>query len=90
MKDFNSQSLATPAKKGEQFFSMILAIKKAFDLMGNDIVELSREDESLKNKISSYVEKWLEESKAKLLKEIGDEKRANLIMYKNHRQKNLK
>ena len=86
MKDFNSQSLATPDKKGEQFFSMILAIKKAFDLMGNDIVELSREDESLKNKISSDDEKWLEESKVKLLKQIDDEKKANLILYRMQKQ----
>ena len=28
LKDFNSQFFATPAKKGEQLFSMILAIKK--------------------------------------------------------------
>ena len=58
--------------------------------MGVDMVEISTENEALKNKIGSYVEKWLEESKTKLLKDIGDEKRANLIMYKNHRQKNLK
>ena len=57
LKDFNSQSLATPAKKGEPLFSMMLAIKKAFDLMGDDMVELSTEHESLKNKKSSYVEK---------------------------------
>ena len=63
MKDFSSQSLATPAKRGEQLFSMMLAIKKAFDLMGDDMVELSTEDESLKNKKGSYVEKWLDESK---------------------------
>ena len=48
--------------------------------MGDDIVELSTENDASKNKIGSYVEKWLEESKAKLLKQIDDEKRANLIM----------
>ena len=56
------------------------ANKKASDLRGNDIVELSTESESLKNKIGSYDEKWLEESKAKLLKQINDEERANLVM----------
>ena len=35
----------------------MLEIKKAFDLMGDDIVALSTENESLKNKIGSYVEK---------------------------------
>ena len=34
----------------------------------------------LKNKIESYDEKWLEESRAKLTKQIDDRKRANLIM----------
>ena len=80
LKDFNSQSLTTQAKKGEQLVSMMPAIKKAFDLMGDDIVNLSTENDALKNKIGSYDEKCLEESKAKLLKQIDDEERANLIM----------
>ena len=48
--------------------------------MGDDIVELSAENESLKNHIGDYDEKRLQESKVKLFKEIDDEKRANLIM----------
>ena len=36
---------------------MMLAIKKAFGLMGHLIVELSTENESLKNEIGSYNEK---------------------------------
>ena len=80
LKDFHSQSLTTQAKKGEQLVSMMPAIKKAFNLMGDDIVELSVENESLKNQIGDYDEKWLQESKAKLLKDIDDEKRANLII----------
>ena len=80
IKEINSQSLPTQAKKGEQLVSMMPAIKKAFNLLGSDIVELSTENDALKNKIGSYDEKWLEESKAKLLKQIDDEKRANLIM----------
>ena len=52
---FNSQTLVTQAKtKGEQFVSMIPAIEKAFDLMSDDIEELSKENESLKNKIGSW------------------------------------
>ena len=50
--------------------------------MGNDIVEISTENESSKNKMGSSNEKRLEESKAKLLKQIDDEKRANLIMFR--------
>ena len=69
LKEFNSQSLATQAKKGEQLVSMMPAIKKAFNSMGDDIVELSTENDALKNKIGSYDERWLEESKLKLLKE---------------------
>ena len=46
IKDFNSYSLATQYRKGEQLVSMMPAIKKAFDLMGDD-VELSTENESL-------------------------------------------
>ena len=61
------------------------AIKKAFDSMGDDIVELSTENESLK-KIRSHDEKWLEESKAKLLKQIDDEDRANLIISRKEKQ----
>ena len=50
LKDFNSQSLTTQAKKAEQLAPMMPAIKDAFDLMGDDIVELSTENESLKKK----------------------------------------
>ena len=80
LKEFNSQSLSTRSKKGEQLVSMMPAIKKAFNLLGDDIVDLSTENDALKNKIGDYDVKWLEESKAKLLKDIDDEKRANIIM----------
>ena len=86
LKNFISQSLATKAKKGEQLVSMMPAIEKAFVLMGNDIVEIFTQNDGLKNKTGSYEEKWLEESKAKLLKQINDEKRANLIMARVQKQ----
>ena len=88
LKELHSQSLTTQAKKAEQLVSMMPAIKKAFDLMGDDIVDLSTENDALKNKIGNYDEKWLEESKAKLLKQIDDEKRANLIMSRMKKQMN--
>ena len=61
LKDFTSQSLATQANEGEQLVSMMLAIEKAFDIKGDDIVELSTENEFLKIKIDSYDENCLEE-----------------------------
>ena len=54
--------------------------------MGDDIVELSAENESLKNKIGSYNQKYLGKSKAKILKQIDNEKRANLIMSRMGKQ----
>ena len=54
--------------------------------MGDDIFELSTENDALKNKIDSYHEKWLEESKTKLLNEIDDEKRAKLIRSRTKKQ----
>ena len=90
LRDFNEQSLSTRAKKGEQLTSMMPAIKKAFNLLGDDIIELSTENETLKNKIGDYDEKWLEESKRKLLKDIDDEKRANLIMSRMKKQMDKK
>ena len=86
LKDFNSQSLSTRAKKGEQLVSMMPAIKKAFNLLGDNIVDLSTENDALKKKIGSYDEKWLEEAKNKMLKQIDDEKRANLIMSRMKKQ----
>ena len=88
LKEFKSQNLTTQAKKVEQLVSMMPAIKKVFYLLGDDIVELSTENDALKNKIGSYDEKWLEESKAKLLKQIDDEKRANLNMSRMKKQMN--
>ena len=86
LKEYNSQSLKTQAKKGEQLVSMMPAIEKAFNLMGDDIVDLSTENDALKSKIGDFDEKWLEESKNKLLKQIDDEKRANLIMSRMKKQ----
>ena len=90
LKEFNNQPLTTQAKKGEQLVSLTPAIEKAFNLMVDDIVELHTEKESLKNKIGSYDENWLEESKTRLLEQIDDEKRANLFMcrMKNTRKNN--
>ena len=86
LKDFNQQSLSTRAKKGEQLVSMMPAIKEAFTLMGNDIVDLSTENDALKEKIGDYDEKWLQESKEKLLKDIDDKKGADLIMSRMKKQ----
>ena len=90
LRDFNQQSLSTKAKKGEQLTSMMPAIKKAFNLLGDDIIELSTENDVLKNQIGEYDQKLLDESKAKLLKDIDDEKRSNLIMSRMKKQMNKK
>ena len=74
LKDFNQQSLSTQAKKGGQLVSMMPAIKKAFNLLGDDIIELSVKNDALKNQIGDCDQKWLEESKARLLKDIDDKK----------------
>ena len=51
LKEFNNQPLATLAKKGEQVVRLMPAIKKDFDLIGDDKVELYTENDALKNKI---------------------------------------
>ena len=66
------------------------AIKKAFNVLGDDIIELSVENDALKNQIGDFDQKWLEGSKAKLLKDINDEKGANLIMSRMKKQMNEK
>ena len=91
LKEINSQSFSSQVKKGEELVSMMPAIKKAFDSVGDDIVEKSTGNESLKNKIGPYDKKWLKKSKAKLLKHIDDKKiddkrRANLIMSRMQKQ----
>ena len=86
LKEFNSQSLTTLAKVSEQLVSMMPDIKKAFNLMGDDIIELSTENEALKNQMGEFNERWLQESKANFLKEINDAKRANLIMSRKKKQ----
>ena len=48
LKDFNSQFLVPQVRKGEQLIFLKPAIEKAFDLMGDDIVELSTKNEFLK------------------------------------------
>ena len=90
LKEFNQQSLTTQARKGEQLTAMMPPIKKAFNILGDDIIELSTENDVLKNQIGEFDQKWLEESKAKLLKDINDEKIANLIMSRMKKQMNKK
>ena len=90
LKDFNQQSLSTQTKRREQLVSMMPAIKKAFNLLGDDIVELSTENDALKSQIGDYDEKWLQESKDKLLQQIDDKKRADLIMFRMKKQVNKK
>ena len=63
LKEFNSQSLSTKVKKGEQLVSMMPAVKKAFDLLGDVIVEIFTENVALEDKIGSYDLKWWEKSK---------------------------
>ena len=66
--------------------SMMPAIKKPFDLMGDDIVKLNKEIDALNIKIGSYDEKWLKESEAKLLRQIDKEKWANLFISRMKKQ----
>ena len=56
------------------------AIKQAFHFIRVDTVEFSTENESLKSKRVSTDDNWFEVFKARLLKFIDDEKRANLFM----------
>ena len=74
--------MSPQAKKGEKSVSMM----PAFDLMGDDIVELSIENESLKNEIGSCYESWLEETTGKFLKQINGEKTPKLIMSRMEKQ----
>ena len=64
------------------------AIKKAFNLMGDDIVELHTKHEILRKKIGPYDEKWPEKPKARLLQQIDHEKRASSIMSRMKKQMN--
>ena len=90
LKEFNQQSLSTQAEKGEKLTAMMPAIKKAFNVLGDDIIEFSTENDVLKNQIGEYDDKWLQESKAKLLKDIDDKKRADLVMFRKKKQMNKK
>ena len=65
---------------------MMPAIIEVFNLLGDDIVELHTENEALKNQIGEYDQKWIDESKTKMLKQIDDEKRANLTMSRKKKQ----
>ena len=49
LKDFNSESLATQAKKSEQVVSMMPANGSTFVLKGDDVVEVSAENHFLTN-----------------------------------------
>ena len=86
LKDFFLTISNNTSQNGGQLVSMIPAIKKPFDLMVDDIVKNYTENDALEIKTGSNDEKSLEESKAKLLKQIDDEKRAKLIMSRMKKQ----
>ena len=65
---------------------MMPAIKKAFPLLCDYIVELSTKNDASKNKKGSNDKEWLEESEAKLLKQVFNEKRANILMSRKKKQ----
>ena len=88
LKNLNSQSLAAQVEKGKHLAFMMPANNEDSDLIG-EVIELSTENESLKNKKSSYDRKWLQESKTKFLKQFNNKKRANLIMSKREKQKKI-
>ena len=86
LKEFNNQSLIAQAKKGEQLVNIMHAIKWGISLLGIDIIGIPTGNDALKNKKGSYDQQWLEETKAKLLKQINDDKRVNLIMSRVKKQ----
>ena len=65
---------------------MVLANIKAFDFMGDDIVELSTENDFLRNELGSYDEKWYEESKTRLLKQFNVVEGTCLYMFQRQKQ----
>ena len=67
---------------------MMPAIKEVFNLLDDDIFEISTENDALKDKVGSYDDKWLEESNTRLSKEIDVEKRADLVMSMMKKQMN--
>jgi hypothetical protein len=88
IKDFKNQTLSTQAKKGEQLIAMMPAVKKAFNMMADDIYELSTENEILKDKIGDYDENWLKESKDKLMSNTTEDKKNKLMLQRMQRQMN--
>ena len=53
---------------------MMPANKEAFNFLSDDIVELFTKNDALKKKKGEYDEKWLRNSKDKLLKQMDDKK----------------
>ena len=54
--------------------------------MADHIVDLSTKHESLKDKLGSYDENWLEKSKTTLLKQFHCDERGNFIMSRMQKQ----
>ena len=53
LKDYNSKSLLTQSKRGENLVAMLSANKKKIQyLLGDEIIELGTRNNILKNKVS--------------------------------------
>ncbi len=65
------------------------AIKRAFEIMRDDIYELVVENNILRDNMGDVNEEWLETSKKKLLENTGDDKK-NKSLLQRMRQKQQK
>ena len=58
---------------------MIPAVKKAFTMLVDDNFELNTENAVLKEKIGDYDEKWLKESKEKMMTNTTDDAKKQML-----------
>ena len=68
LKDYKSQSILTQAIR-EEFLTTLPAVKRRYNILGDEIMELDTENIILKNKTSAHHQKCLLESKERHLVE---------------------
>ena len=69
-----SKYLPTQLKGGEKLVAMFSAVKKGFNILGDEFFEMATENMILKRKETDIDQKWLIESGEKFLKKVSNEK----------------
>src|SRR5215469_10151030 len=84
--ELNKQNISTRAKKAEELTANLVVYNEAVVMMGDEIFELGVENQALRDQLGEVDDKWLNESKSRIVCGYNDEKKNKFILDRMRRQ----